>query len=117
MDESISFYLASGERHPEEKVLQQSPLAKQILDSLQKHDEVLGKNRTVAYRLSADGTCGILELRVMDNSWGHFFKAEFSLEGFLTPVLPENFKQAVTIWVNEAAQSVVLTGDVWGAEK
>jgi hypothetical protein len=117
MNESISFYLASGERHPDEKKLRQSAFAQLISEQLQKYDEAFGPNRTVEFRLSADDENGMLKLAVIDTPWFHVFDAKVSLEALTVPILPEKFKQDIAFWFSRAAEPMVSTRKIWGAEK
>lgn len=109
MKESVSFYLASGERHPDEEKLQQSALPQLILEQLQKHDKALGKNRTVELRLMDDGENMTLNLRIIDEPWSHLYEAQISLEALTAPALPEEFTQDMTEFFNQAAVEAALS--------
>ncbi len=117
MNESISFHLASGGRHPDEEKLQQGAFAQLISEQLQKHDEAFGPNRTVEFRISADDENGMLKLAVLDKPWLHVFDAQVSLEALTGPVLPEEFKQDIAIWFAQAAEPMASTRKIWGAGK
>ncbi len=122
MNESISFYLASGEQHPDEKELQQSAFSQLIAEQLQKHDAAFGKDRRVKFIFPADGECGILELWVSQKvtkrkSWAARDRAKVSTDAFRMPVLPEEFRAMVVGWIDAEAEDVILTRNVWGAGK
>ena len=122
MNESITFYLASGERHPDEETLQQSAFSQLLSEQLQKHDKAFGKDRRVKFVFPADGECGILELWVSQKvtkqkSWCARDRAKVSIDAFRRPILPEEFRAMIVRWIDEEAEDVILTRDVWGAEE
>lgn len=112
MNESISFYLASGERHPDEKELQRSAFSQLIAEQLQKHDEAFGKDLKITFHFPDNEGCVKFNVQVFDGFWTQFYKAGVSLDAFSESDFSEDFKKQIVDYFNGIAEEVVLTKKV-----
>ena len=106
----FNFCLESGEKHPKERELQQSAIAREILALISKNEEVWC-NPEITYQFPVDGTdaedLGCLSLSgITLSSWFYVYELKISPAAFERSVLSGELKKQVESFLRECTEEL-----------